>query len=215
MPTSAEIRARARASLSGKWTPAVLHFLLYYVVIFAIGLFSLIPFIGWIASLLLTGALTYGVMAFYLALSRGEIASTETLFSGFSRFVETFVLSLLVGIFTLLWSLLLIIPGIIAALSYSQAYFILKDNPGIGGLEAIRRSKALMVGHKGRLFVLYLTFIGWFLLAGITFGIGYLWLAPYIYTSLGHFYNDLINRSASVSPPPSPYGNDPYAGIIV
>jgi uncharacterized membrane protein len=204
--TSAEIRAKARASLSGNWTPAVLHFLLYYVIAIGLGLISLIPLVGWIASVLLTGALTYGLYTYFLVLSRGELPSTAILFSGFSRFVETFLLSLLIGIFTLLWTLLFIVPGIIAALRYSQAYFILKDNPGISALEAINRSKALMAGHKGRLFVLGLTFIGWYLLCMITIGIGLLWLAPYIYTSFGHFYNDLISRSASVPSPPKPYG---------
>lgn len=206
MLTSAEIRAKARASLSGNWTPAVLHFLLYYVITLALGSFSLIPFIGWLASFLVSGALTYGLLSYYLMLSRGENPSTETLFSGFEKFVQTFILSLLIAIFTILWTLLLVIPGIIAAFRYSQAYYILRDNPGIGALEAINRSKALMVGHKGRLFVLVLTFIGWFLLCAITFGIGFLWLAPYFYTALGHFHNGLINRSASVPPPPNPYG---------
>jgi uncharacterized membrane protein len=206
VPTSAEIRARARVSLSGNWTPAVLHFLLYFVCMAVLGGISRIPNIGWLASVLVTGALTYGLHSYFLLLSRGELPSTETLFSGFGRFVDTFLLCILMGILTLLWSLLLIIPGIIAAFRYSQAYYILRDNPGIGALEAINRSKALMVGHKGRLFVLGLTFIGWYLLCIVTFGIGFLWLSPYFYTAMGHFYNDLISRSASVPSPPKPYG---------
>lgn len=206
MPTSAEIRARARASLSGNWKSAVLHFLLYVVIVGILGAIGEIPILGWIVSLLVSGALAYGLSTYFLELSRGERPSTETLFSGFQRFVDTFLLYLLTAIFTLLWMILLIVPGIIAALRYSQAYYILRDNPGIGALEAINRSKALMVGHKWRLFVLTLTFIGWFLLCMITFGIGLLWLVPYVYTAFGHFYNDLINRSAPIPPPPSPYG---------
>ncbi|WP_239618920.1 DUF975 family protein [Cohnella mopanensis] len=212
MPTSSEIRARARASLAGNWGSAVLHFLLFYIIVIAIGFLSLIPFIGWIASLLVTGALTYGLMSYFLNLSRNESPSTNDLFSGFQRFVPTFLLYLLMAIFTFLWMLLLIVPGIIAAFRYSQAYFILKDNPEIGALEAIRRSKELMVGHKGRLFVLMLTFIGWYILGSLALGIGLLWVAPYYYTALGHFYNDLISRSMSVPPPPPP---SPYEGVIV
>ncbi|XID91971.1 DUF975 family protein [Paenibacillaceae bacterium WGS1546] len=87
-----------------------------------------------------------------------------TLFSGFSDFFKPFLLYLLLIVFVSLWSLLFVIPGIIAAFRYSQAYYILIDNTGIGPLEAIRRSKAMMVGHKGRFFMLYLSFIGWALL---------------------------------------------------
>lgn len=205
MPTSSEIRTRAWESLKGNWTTAVLHFLLYYVIAYVIGLLTLIPIIGWLAGLLVTGALSYGLFSFYLTLSRNTVPSTAELFSGFQRFVPTFILFILMAIFTFLWSLLLIIPGIIAMFRYSQAYYILKDNPQISGLEAINRSKAMMVGHKGRLFVLGLTFIGWFLLGTITFGIGMLWVAPYFYTALGHFHNDLSGRSVAVPPPPSPY----------
>ncbi len=184
--------------------------LLFYVITFAIGLLSLIPLIGWIGSFLTTGALTYGLMNFYLLMSRREQPQTESLFSGFSRFVDTFLLCLLMGIFVFLWTLLLIVPGIIAYFRYSQAYYILRDNPGISALEAIRRSKALMIGNKGRLFVLLLTFIGWAILATITCGIGYLWLAPYTYTAMGHFHNDLLYRTAPIPPPPSPYESMKY-----
>ncbi|WP_256760388.1 DUF975 family protein [Cohnella sp. WQ 127256] len=205
MPTSSEIRARAWASLSGNWTTAVLHFLLYYVIIFVLGLFSLIPVVGWLLIILVTGALSYGLYNFYLSFSRNRIPETEELFSGFQRFVPTFVLYILIAIFTFLWSLLLIIPGIIAMLRYSQAYYILRDNPQIGGLEALNRSKAMMAGHKGRLFVLVLTFFGWYLLGIITLGIGFLWIVPYFYTALGHFHTDLSNRFASLPLPPNPY----------
>jgi uncharacterized membrane protein len=205
MPTSARIRELARGSLTGNWKTAVIHFLLYYVIVIVIGALSRIPAIGWIVSVLLTGPMMYGLYAYFLELSRGKVPLTETLFSGFGRFVDTFLLNLLMSIYIFLWALLLIIPGIIAALRYSQAYYILKDNPGISAMEAISRSKEMMDGHKGRLFVLVLSFIGWFLLSCITFGIGFLWLAPYFYTATGHFYNDLISRSVSELPPPSPY----------
>jgi len=205
VPTSSELRARARDSLRGNWTTAVLHFLL------SLGVLLLIPVLGTVAYYLLLGPLVYGLSNFYLRISRNAGASTEELFSGFRRFVPSFVLFLLILIFVTLWSLLLIIPGIIAYYRYSQAFFILRDNPQIGALEAIRRSKELMVGNKGRLFVLNLSFIGWFLLTIPTLGIGMLWVGPYQYTALGHFHNDLLSRSVAFSntppppPPPSPY----------
>ncbi|PRX71812.1 putative membrane protein [Cohnella sp. SGD-V74] len=204
MPTSAEFRARARESLSGNWTSAVLHYLLFSFVMSALGSIGFIPLLGWIPAFLCAGAMIYGLMAFFLDLSRRQSPATETLFSGFPKFGETFVLYLLMLIFVWLWSLLLIIPGIIAAFRYSQAYFILKDNPGIGALEAIRRSKEMMAGNKGRLFFLMLSFIGWALLVPFTLGIGALWLVPYVYTSVAHFHNDLLMRTASVPPPPPP-----------
>jgi uncharacterized membrane protein len=212
MPKSAELRAKARASLSGKWNRAALHTLLFLVVAMPLGLvpilpIALAPFVGWILTVVISGALTYGLSNFFLTISRGDNPATEVLFSGFKRLLDTFLLYLLMAIFTILWTLLFIIPGIIAAFRYSQAYYILRDNPEISALEAISRSKALMVGHKWRLFVLGLTFIGWYLLTCCTLGIGILWLTPYYYTAYAHFYNDLIARSASVPlpTPPSPY----------
>jgi uncharacterized membrane protein len=205
--TSAEIRARARGSLAGNWKYAVLHFLVYYLILIGIGFVGgfIHPIVTWIANLLLTGALTYGVYNYYLTLVRGTVPTINDLFKGFDRFVPTFLLYLLSAIFTALWMLLLIIPGIIAVIRYSQAYYILRDHPDIGALEAIRRSKALMVGHKWRYFVLGLSFIGWFILGLIPCGIGVLWVAPYFYTALGHFYEDLVSRSEQLPPPPSPY----------
>ncbi len=83
------------------------------------------------------------------------------------------------------------IPGIVAALSYSQAFYILAENPGIGALEAIRISKRMMYGYKGKLFLLYLSFIGWAILSALTLGIGYLWLIPYVSTTLANFYEEV------------------------
>ncbi|RKP44104.1 DUF975 family protein [Cohnella endophytica] len=206
MLTSAEIRAKARESLSGNWKPAVLNFLLYLVVTGVLAGISYIPLIGWVAQLLLTGALAYGVYTYYLLIARKENPTTGTLFSGFEKFVPTFLLYLLMSIFTFLWMLLLIVPGIIAALRYSQAYYILRDNPDIGAMEAIRRSKALMDGNKGRLFILGLTFIGWFILGIITAGIGLLWIAPYYLTAMGHFYDNLINKKVEAPEPLPPFG---------
>jgi uncharacterized membrane protein len=207
VPTSAQLRAQARESLSGNWTSAVLHFLLFYVIMFVIGLLQYIPIFGWLASIVVSGALTYGLFNFYLLISRREQPTTEFLFSGFGRFWKTLLLHLLMGIFVFLWTLLLFVPGIIAYFRYSQAYYILRDNPEISPMEAIRRSKAMMVGNKGRLFVLLLTFLGWSLLALLTCGIGFLWVAPYLYTAMGHFHNDLLYRNMPIPPPPSPYEN--------
>ena len=98
------------------------------------------------------------------------------------------------ALFIFLWSLLFVIPGIVAGYRYAMAPFIMAENPNIGAFEAIAMSKEMMRGHKGELFYLHLTFIGWKLLALFTFGIGNLFIAPYIATSEAAFYLNRVGR---------------------
>lgn len=186
-----ELRAIARKSLSGAWGMAVLVVLLYAIIATAIGS---IPFFGGIVGILVAGPLIFGLCAYFLRTVRGERPDLPVMFSGFQQFGSTLVLYIVSSILIFLWTLLLIIPGIIASLRYSMAYFIMHDNPGISALDAIRASKEMMHGYKGKLFLLMLSFIGWAILCVITFGIGYLWLGPYVYTSLAAFYEDLRSR---------------------
>jgi len=132
-----------------------------------------------------------------LQLIRGQQPKLETIFSGFQKFGTTLLLNLLMTIFVLLWTLLLIIPGIIASFRYAMAWYILHDNPEIRAIDAIRQSKAMMQGYKGQLFLLYLSFIGWFILCILSFGIGFLWLLPYIQSSSSAFYENLKAQSTS------------------
>ena len=92
----------------------------------------------------------------------------------------------LTNLFIALWSLLFIIPGIVKAFSY-----ILEEHPELSANEAIDHSRAMMKGHKFDLFWLILSFIGWGFLCLFTFGIGYLWLTPYMETSVASFYEDV------------------------
>ncbi len=94
-------------------------------------------------------------------------------------------------LFIILWTLLFIIPGVVATLSYSQTFFILADDPQLKGSEALRKSKAMMKGNRWKLFCLLWRFFGWFLLGILSMGIGFLWIVPYLATTLAHFYNDL------------------------
>ncbi|SDX57700.1 DUF975 family protein [Paenibacillus sp. CF384] len=192
MLTRPQIRARARQSLSGNWKPAVLHFLLFVVISIIVStVTNKINYIGWIISIIMEAPLTYGIYNHYLDYARRNVPETAGVLRGFERYKDSLVLYVVMSIFTFLWTLLLIVPGIIAALRYSQSYYILGDNPGMAPTEAINRSKAMMAGHKWRLFVLYLSFFGWFLLCLPTLGIGLLWLGPYFSTSMAHFYEDL------------------------
>ncbi|MDR0711794.1 MAG: DUF975 family protein [Prevotellaceae bacterium] len=180
--------AQARTALSGKWSIAVCTILVYTLLIGAISLF---PFWGILATPLLSGPFVLGLAIFFLALSRGEEVNIDQLFKGFNRFGTALATYFLMSIFIFLWTLLLIVPGIIAAISYSQTFYILVDNPSIDPLDAISKSKKMMYGYKWKYFCLGLRFIGWFLLCILTLGIGFLWLAPYMQTSAAKFYDDL------------------------
>lgn len=110
---------------------------------------------------------------------------------------------ILVGIFTFLWTLLLIIPGIIKMMAYSQTYFIYKDlndrgeADGLSLTDYITRSRRLMVGNKGRYFMLQLSFLGWWILGSITLGIGFIWIYPYYKLTMANFYQDLVDKNAA------------------
>lgn len=199
--TYSELRARARESLQGNWGKSILALIVYAIVAGVIGLFTLIPFLGYIIQFITTGALTLGFIIFFVGIARKEGPPISEIFSGFSHFLKALGVYFFMTIFTLLWSLLFIIPGIIAYYRYSQAYYILQDNPDIGALEAIRQSKELMKGRKFKLFVLHLSFIGWALLCLLTIGIGFLWLYPYFFVTQAHFYDEITGRT---TPPPHP-----------
>ena len=144
-----------------------------------------------IVSLILGGPVYFGVSSYFLKLARYETAEFNDMFTGFRLFKVNFVLHLLMLIFTLLWALLLVVPGIIAAIKYSMAFYILNDNPEIGAMEAIRRSKEMMEGHKMRFAEMWLSFLGWFLLGIVTFGLGMIYAVPYYRAAKANFYLDL------------------------
>ena len=105
---------------------------------------------------------------------------------------------LLQKVYIFLWTLLLIIPGIIKAFSYAMTSYILKDNPEIKNNEAIEKSMQMMQGHKMDLFLLYLSFIGWAILSVLTLGIGFIFLTPYVNAAVSHFYEDLKEEAQPV-----------------
>lgn len=211
MRSNQEFKALARDNLVGKWSTAILVTVVAWLLTAAFtgnngretieyvwsngeliktlvnynnGLFSLLAFI-------IGGPINFGLTAFFMKLARYQDAQFTDLFSGFYYFSKNFVLNFLIYVFTLLWFLLLIIPGIIAMLKYSMAYYILNDNPELRPLEAIELSKQMMYGHKERLFSLWLSFLGWFLLGVFTMGIGFLYVGPYYNAAIANFYEDL------------------------
>src|SRR5690554_2970611 len=141
------------------------------------------------------GALSVGHSLVYLRAYRGEEPKIETMFQPFATsYTNTLVAILLTTVFVFLWSLLLVIPGIIKSYAYSMTKYILADNPELDGYEAMKQSEHLMIGHKWRLFCLQFSFIGWAILSLFTFGIGYFFLVPYITAAETAFYLDLIKE---------------------
>jgi uncharacterized membrane protein len=150
-----------------------------------------IPIVGYIAVFIATPVFSISLALMYLGQARGVASKIEDIFTAFkntSLLVSAVLTTILVGVFTFLWSLLLVVPGIIKALSYSMALYILAENPEIGGLGAINESKRIMNGHKMDLFVLQLSFIPWALLTSITFGIAGIYVIPYIQQTTTNFY---------------------------
>jgi uncharacterized membrane protein len=194
MMTPAELRKNAREQLKNNWGLAVLVGLIYLAINVITSLEETISFFSF---LILTGPLTAGLTLVYLKLSRSESSQVQELFDGFKRFVDFFVLNIVSTVFILLWSLLLIVPGIIAAIRYSQAYFLMIDDPNLKPLDAIKQSSRMMDGYKGKYVVLILSFIGWILLSVITLFIGFIFLVPYMTVTFANFYNQLKTIRAS------------------
>lgn len=217
MKTNQELKNSALAALKGNWAPAVLGAIFftfatclitspgYCANMAAFGM----PFFDSInpkllkifsnSSFLLNFFLLYPLSLGYSVahkelLQNGDAAITRnTVRLAFSDYVRNAVSILLVYLYTLLWTLLFIVPGIIKGLAYSLTPFIVKDNPQLSPNQAINLSMKMMKGHKFDLFYLYLSFIGWILLAMLTLGIGLLWVIPYMQTSMAAFYLDVKN----------------------
>ena len=115
----------------------------------------------------------------------------KTLFSYFRNWKTNLVASFLRTLYIFLWSLLFVIPGIVAGYSYAMTDYILAENPELTASQAIEKSKTMMYGNRWRLFCLRFSFIGWDLLCSLTFGIGYLWLTPYKQAAEAAFYRDI------------------------
>ncbi|NLP31400.1 MAG: DUF975 family protein [Clostridiales bacterium] len=197
--TCSNLRRWGRQALSGHWAPAVLATALFMLLsVFPILVLTLyfdsdvVSFMSNIYGVIINGPLTLGYTVFILAIFRRRETTPAEVFYGFEHFGKAFGLFIVVNVLVLLWSLLFIIPGIIASYRYGMAFFILADNPNIGIMDAIEESKRLMDGNKMKLFCLDLSFIGWALLSVMTFGIGFLWLMPYMYASRVGFY-EVVN----------------------
>lgn len=189
MPRNREIRHAARYALKGNWTQAVLATLVFTLITAAAGSIPL-------AGLLVVCPLEFGFMLCFVRLVRGEDSSEMVgdqfnVFNNYGRYLGG---SLLVMLYTILWSLLLIIPGIIKSYAYAMTPYIMNDRPDLDADDCIHESRMMMKGYKWKLFCLDLSFIGWAILCVFTLGIGNLWLHPYVEASHAKFYEELRAR---------------------
>lgn len=152
-----------------------------------------------------------GFIIFILNTIRSNAPCYGNLLDGFGMPVRIIVLNLLVGLFVALWSMLFIVPGIIAAYRYRLATYLLIDHPEYTPMQCIRESKRLMQGHKAELFMLDMSFVGWALLAVIPV-IGWLieiWNTPYFATTYALYYQQLSSRDTGAD---FYEGNNGYSG---
>lgn len=198
--------------MKGNWAPAVLATLVYYLLtLFLISPYEVAVFrtnsadimglmaasrwygVFFLGMILVIGPFLVGyVNSFKKLLVEGDDRITANSFrEGFKPYWRSVWAYLFRGILITLWSLLLVIPGIIKSLSYAMTMYIVKDHPELTVNEAIDLSKDMMYGHKYDLFYLYISFIGWYLLSILTLGIGTFWLMPYIQTAQASFYEDV------------------------
>jgi uncharacterized membrane protein len=147
--------------------------------------------VGYLIYTFLSIPIFYGIKSFYMNISRGLGGRVADVFEGYKQFFPIAAIIFISGLFIILWSFLLIIPGIIKAISYTQILRVKKDNPEMKALECIDESKSLMEGHKMEYFILQLSFIGWSVLTVFTLGILGFWLLPYMETTYAEFYDKL------------------------
>ena len=211
MKRAKELRESAWEHKRGQWGLLAGIWFVYAVIVGAIGslsatsiipvIGSIIVFVSSVAVLLISGPFMLGLSTATLEVSEGKHTSFNKLFSGFKQFGAAFLLMILIDIFVFLWSLLLIIPGIIKAYSYSMSWFVLADRPDLTANEARKRSMYLMKGHKWRLFCLDFSFIGWYLLSILTLGILSFWVMPYHLTARAEFYQELLREEKGAANP--------------
>lgn len=193
------LKSNAKSQLRGKWGIAVVSFLIGIIImsIFS-GISNIVDSDGLkmvlgLITLLVSGAVCYGLCNISLNFANNNEVQISDIFAGFNSrvYLKTLGLSILVGLVVSIGTCILIIPGIILALMYSQAFFILCEDNDKGVIECMKESSAMMKGHKCELFILELSFILWAILCVITFGIASLWVTPYMYVTYANYYKAL------------------------
>jgi uncharacterized membrane protein len=192
-----ELMKSSKEALEGKWGLAIGTFLVFILLSAGIQVSTeTYPLMG-IVAFLIAGPFGVGLSTFVLHISRNEEARFEDSFSGFSNFLNAFLAYLIMIIIVVLGILLLIVPGVIAAIALRMTFFIISEDNSISAIDALKKSHEMMKGHKMQYFLLSIRFFGLGLLCILTLGIGLLWLMPYICVTNAKFY-DSIKEDVSI-----------------
>ena len=212
-----KLMSNAWDKLSGKWGTAIAGFLVYFLTIIII---SIIPKIGNFITLIVGGPFAFGVAAFFLRLARDQESDINLIFSGFrNKFSQSLSAYLMVLVYVFPWTLLCVLPGtisyvlhveywgyiafagipfiipaIIVSLNYSQVYYILSDNDTLPTMDLLRKSKAMMFGHRLKYIGIGLLFGLFIILSAATLFIGLIWLLPWMQLTLAFFYEDIREK---------------------
>ena len=201
MISCSELRARARATLGGNiFQPG---WLLALVVCAIVVIANTVASYILLAVLIFGGPILVGLCSYFLNTIRREKSNDDfaSLLDGFKINVSVnMVTGLLVYVYTFLWSLLFVIPGIVKNYSYAMAYYIRIDHPEYTAKQTIDESRKMMYGYKAKLFLLDLSFIGWIIVGSLCCGIGILWVNPYMQASRAHFYEELKSKQTEALP---------------
>ena len=197
MTPSSEFRRRARELLGGQifsseWLYALIVSLIGGIILNAVGALAII----------LAGPISVGIYKYYIERARRNIGydNLGVALDGVRANVgENIVAGLLVTVFTFLWSLLFVVPGIVKAYSYSMTYYIRCDNPSLTAKQAIDESRRIMNGNKWRLFCLHISFLGWIIVGTLCLGIGVFWVNAYIKAAEAEFYQEIKDNFVVVN----------------
>lgn len=186
-----ELKMAAKDQIKGN---IGMYFVCMLIVSCISGALGYIPKVGYILSFLFLSPMILAFARINLGMTNGEKVEVKPLLESFNDFGKALLLNILASVFICLWSILLVVPGIIKALSYSMSFYILAENPDMDAMEALEESKKIMEGHKWEFFVLLLSFILWDILGCITWGLAYIYVAPYKNATIADYYNKIKNE---------------------
>lgn len=182
------IKQKAKAAMQGNWFSMIFVLLLMILITAALDATAI--------GSLFSGLVMFGSAAFYLELVKTKNAKVGTFFGGmFKKLFKRWGASLLISLYTCLWTLLFIIPGLVKSYAYAMTPYIMLEKPEMGINDAITKSRQMMKGHKWKLFCLDLSFTGWMLLSIITFGIALVYVWPYYSAARAEFYKEVKKAS--------------------
>lgn len=197
MMTRVELKQQAKAQMKGKMGKFIPILLVYLVCVLAITAITevvsiKIAVLGMVLTFVLTPPISMGYYIVFLNTTYGDTPKVGDLFDGYRKFfTKSIILYLLNAVFVFLWTLLLVVPGIIKTYAYSMAWFVLAENPDMSAREALKESERIMKGHKLDYFVLQLSFILWGLLTCVTLGLAAFYVAPYQQLTFTNFYHNI------------------------